>query len=393
MNKIKIIFISLISSCALGLTSCSDVQIQEAVKSESVQNLSYSVDGRNVTLNWTNPSSSDQSGIEIIKDNTDVTDVDGVVNTYYIKRAPVNTDVAYTVKARYSDGRISEGQTARLNIQYTAQAKPGMLIAYNSVSEIEDDDEKAAVEWFPRAYPTGVIFTPNNISEIYPDEVSALWIMIDRVGISQGWKNLPSAISSDATISALTQYAKDGGNLLLCKHATQLVSAIGRISDNYAPGIFGSGDGGSGTDNWGFNAVIGSGLEESYDHRGHSAFTGMEELAESDYGHPVYAMEGPGWREDHNCMWDLNAYGLTTANGANVVLAFQNVTNSTVLGTWAHVLDYCCAGIVEFNATSDYPGKIIAIGLSAYEFNQNTGNKYQSNIELMTKNSIDYLMK
>ena len=48
-----------------------------------------------------------------------ITDIDEVVNSYLIKKAPTNVDVAYTVKARYNDGRVSEGQTVRFNIAIT----------------------------------------------------------------------------------------------------------------------------------------------------------------------------------------------------------------------------------------------------------------------------------
>ncbi len=63
-------------------------------------------------------------------------------------------------------------------------------------------------------------------------------------------------------------------------------------------------------------------------------------------------------REYDNCMWDLNAYGLPTLapDAKNVVDAFERITNSTVLATWGHVTDYCCAGIVEFNPTDEYKG-------------------------------------
>lgn len=99
-------------------------------------------------------------------------------------------------------------------------------------------------------------------------------------------------------------------------------------------------------------------------------------------------------REDHNCMWDLNAYGLPALapEAKNVVNAFEHLNDCTVLATWGHVTDYCCAGIVEFNPTSIYKGRVIAIGLSSYEFKQNSGtNQYQGNIEKLTKNCIDYL--
>lgn len=88
-------------------------------------------------------------------------------------------------------------------------------------------------------------------------------------------------------------------------------------------------------------------------------------------------------------MWDLNSYGFPGA--PNVVVNFEDAANASVLATWGHVQDYCCAGIVEFNANASFDGKVIGIGLSAYEFRQNTGNEFQANIEALTANCIEYL--
>lgn len=67
------------------------------------------------------------------------------------------------------------------------QARVGMFIGYDRVADIVDDDERAAAQWFQNHYSDGIIFTPANISDINPKEVTALWITIDRVGIAHGW--------------------------------------------------------------------------------------------------------------------------------------------------------------------------------------------------------------
>ena len=197
-------------------------------------------------------------------------------------------------------------------------------------------------------------------------------------------------------LAKIADYGKAGGNLLLTKHATQLITALGRVDSKYGPNIFSSGEGSTGTDIWTTNAVIGSNCDPKYDHRSHAVFAGLETLPANDpvdaYDHESFPMEGPGLREDHNCMWDLNGFGFRPVDGPNVVAAFESKTSSTVLSTWGHVTDYCCGGIIEFSPTDAFKGTVLCIGLSAYEFNQNSGtNQYQSNIELLTKNSIDYL--
>lgn len=378
----------------LAFTSCSDVNIPDSIEAPKATDVEAQVDGRNVTLNWTLPADEDKVGVDVYR-NSKLLESLGLVNTYSVTRQPTRTDLYYTVKVKYGDGRVSEGISVKVYIDQEPP-KVGMLIAANSEAELEDDDEIAAVNWFKQTYgDKGQVLTAADVAKINPSDYPMLWIQIDRVGLGKGMNNLPACINSGSLLAKLTEYVKDGGNLLLTKHATQLVAGLGRIENKFDVTIFSDGNGGEGTDIWTTNAVIGSGCSPAYDHRGHSIFSGLEVMPKGvQYDHDSYPLEGPGMREDHNCMWDLNAYGLPTLapDAKNVVDAFERITNSTVLATWGHVSDYCCAGIVEFNPTDEYKGRIIAIGLSAYEFNQNSGiNQYQKNTEALTKNSIDYL--
>lgn len=378
----------------LAFTSCSDVNIPDSVEAPKATDVEAQVDGRNVTLNWTLPADEDKVGVDVYR-NSKLLESLGLVNTYSVTRQPTRTDLYYTVKVKYGDGRVSEGTSVKVYIDQEPP-KVGMLIAANSEAELEDDDEIAAVNWFKQTYgDKGQVLTAADAAKINPSDYPMLWIQIDRVGIGKGMNNLPACINSGSLLAKLTEYVKDGGNLLLTKHATQLVAGLGRIENKFDVTLFSDGNGGEGTDIWTTNAVIGSGCSPAYDHRGHSIFSGLEVMPKGvQYDYESYPLEGPGMREDHNCMWDLNAYGLPTLapDAKNVVDAFERLTNSTVLATWGHVTDYCCAGIVEFNPTDEYKGRIIAIGLSAYEFNQNSGvNQYQKNTEALTKNSIDYL--
>lgn len=392
----KIIYVTLVLiSATFGLISCSDVELPEVISLQKVSNLQYTVDGRDVMLSWTLPSQDGLTGIQLTKGISDTTSI-GLVESYLLSQMPVNTEMSYTVKAMYNNNLISEGQTIRFTIENSDSAAVAYVIPYDDISEIDDDDELAAIEWFKENVENGVILTPADLNTISVDDYRVIWIHIDRVGISSGYANLPEKLITNEALTSLSDFLKEGGNILLTKHATQLITAIGRISSKYAPNLISSGEGGEGTDILTANAVIGSGEETPYDHTGHDIFANMKILEAYDaingYDHDSYPLEGPGTREDHNSMWDLNAYGFSTADGDNVVDAFENATTSTVLATWGHVTDYCCAGIVEFKPTDEFLGTCIAIGLNSYEWNQNSGvNEYQDNIELLTKNCINYL--
>lgn len=390
----KYIFNLMMGAVALlGLAACSDVDIPQAVQSAKVSNLSASVDGRTVTLNWTMPTATGLAGVNIYRNNILLEQL-GLESNFVAKRQPANTDLMYTVKALYDNGNVSEGESTKVGP--LVGLKVAMLLPSENDSEL-DDDELAAKNWFVSTYGAdGDVFTPSTLPALDIKKYAALWIQIDRVGINAGVRNLPSAVVASDVIEKITTFAKAGGNLLLTKHATQLITALGRIESKYAPGLFSSGEGGMGTDIWTTNAIIGSNCDPKYDHRSHAIFAGLEVLPANDpvngYDHESFPLEGPGMREDHNCMWDLNAYGFRPADGPNIVAAFEAKTSSTVLSTWGHVTDYCCGGIIEFKPTDTFKGYVLCIGLSAYEFNMNSStNQYQSNIELLTKNSIDYL--
>ena len=200
---------------------------------------------------------------------------------------------------------------------------------------------------------------------------------------------MPSDLVSNATIEALKAFTSDGGNLLLTNHATQLTVALGRIDETYAPSIYGSGGGADNPDIWGVHPIIGQAdLGEVYDHRNHDIYWGM--TYEPTLYAGIYCFEGAGFKGDHNCMWDMNAISSVVEN-PNKIKDFEDKTNSTVLGTWNHVVDYCCAGIVDFAPTTTFAGRILAVGLAAYEWNIGGINEKQDQLEQFTGNCINYL--
>ena len=384
----------ILSVALLGLFGCNSVELPSAEPVAKVSSLEYAIEGRNVTLTWTLPVTElEISHVVLILNSNQTIELGDSVNTYTYNRIPINEDLYFTVKVAYKNGRVSEGETVYIRLD--REIKIAMLIGYESVAEIEDDDEKAAAEWFEANIPNGTILTPTAILNINPNEYTALWVHVDRVGINPGWENLPAPFNNENVLEALRAYTAAGGNLLLTVHATQLTVALGIIPDNLKPGLFGNGSGAENADIWGINPIIGSGDTPPYsDNSEHPAFEGIDFNSEVYATHAFAPLIGAGVKEDHNCMWDLNSYGFAVPSGSNTVAVFEEETNSKVLGTWQHVADYCCAGMVEFNPTPGANGYVIAVGVAAYEWAQNeTTNVYQKNVELLTKNCLNYLSK
>lgn len=289
-----------------------------------------------------------------------------------------------------------------------ATPRVAILIAGDNVDEL-NPQERAAVELFKSLYPEGTVLTPGDVaSRLSLDNYGTLWIHVDRLNVGSG--NLPESLTSQQVLDALGKFHADGGHMLLTKQAVQLVSRIGRIDPAYAPGIYADGDGDNGDDVWTLNAQIGwwqlnpdNGSQDSsqyYDWRTHPIYAGL--TTSQTYAWESYPMEGTGdgtamWREDHNCVWDLNSYSYSV-EGKNTVERFQNQNNCSVIGTWGQVEDYAVAGVVEFLPQSvarsvTMSGRILANGLAACELAPRYGgNTYTANVERLNANSLSYLV-
>ncbi len=175
------------------LTACSDVDIPASASDAkaTVSGLSYDnpQGTRQLTLSWTLPAGN-VTGVQIIKDDADIIELEGPQTSYFIKKAPTNVNVSYTVKARFADGTVSKGQTVRLFIAYEAQkggSKLAMLVPNDYATG--SADEKDAADWFKRNYVDtgkGILLTPATIDDLDIESQSACWVMCDRIGVGKG---------------------------------------------------------------------------------------------------------------------------------------------------------------------------------------------------------------
>lgn len=277
----------------------------------------------------------------------------------------------------------------------SSSKKVAFLSSYSDLAALQasgDDDEVAAADWLVNTYGGTFLSTASVTSIDALDAYDAIWVAIDRVGLSQGSANLPAEYT--ALFDILEDYSKNGGNLLLTNHATSIVAGIGRTTRQ--PGIFGSGAGADNGDIFAMNVIIGSGSQPYYaDHRTHEFFDDITFEEGINGTHcEVLPFLVSGYKEDHNCMWDLNSFGYTVPEGSNTVAMYETEADCEVLGTWQHVADFCCAGMVDFHAQENGYGRIVCVGVAAYEWHQNVENNlYQVNIEKMTENILNELTK
>ena len=295
--------------------------------------------------------------------------------------------VFYISESTEVTGCVEDASKITYKTEVKNLTKIAYVIDYADPSAIEDDDEQASYVWFKREFVNGKVLTTSELATTDLSEFEVIWIHIDRLDMPWGWQNLPSGFLAEDALNALKSYYYAGGSLLLANHATQYIVPLARTER--APGIYSSGYGGSGNDSWSVNANIGM----EYDHRTHPIYAGMIEFNEY-HPHPTFPLVGPGHREDHNCMWDFNAYGYRELypEAENTVRAFEVENNAVVLGTWGQVTDFACAGLIEFQPTAECQGTCVAMGLAAYEWNQNTNaNIWHDNIITITRNMVSYL--
>lgn len=358
---------------------------------------------RNVTFAWSLPSESGITGVWVGIDGEEagtVFSIEDYPNGGTLPGQKTGVDLKYRAKVVYDNAYYSDGVVVNTALP-AMEVRAGFLLLADSPAQLPDDDEVAAAAWFYDTYvdtDKGDFIPVGELADVDFDEYGVIMIMVDRVGEEPGWENLPSNLISDETIGALKAFGANGGNLYLAKMATQLTVPLEIVPGDMGPNIFSSGDGGTGDDVWTINPYLGwdfrpgglsEGAQDFYDRTAHAIFEGLLFDDPNGYGYMSIPMEGPGMREDHNTMWDCNVWGAGNYN--NSVRNFEATTNSLVLATWGHVRDHCVAGLVEFYKNTAH-GTVIANGFSAYEFNQNSGaNPYQSNVEGLTENIINYL--
>jgi len=390
---------SLIVASAITLagvtTSCSDVDIPGFKQIDGAAGLTCTVQNRSVTLTWEAPQGS-VAGYRILQNGTLIASVDASQTSYTIDKVEAGVEQAFTVKAVYADGTVSEGVTTYVTVDFSGPMSAYLVFADQSSL---DDDEQASYNWFKTNYVEtgkGEFISLADISKLDPDIYGCLWIHVDENGVGDvrntNWNGKPAAaLLSQTVLGEIADYGKAGGNLLLTNHATQLMGKLGRIDEAYNPGLIGDGEGGSGTDYWTINPYLGYSCDPRYDNTDSPLFAGLQ-TDNSAYSYTTYPMIGAGQREDHNCCWDLNSYGFNLSKYGNTVNAYQKVNKCTVLATWGQVVDYAVGGLIDFRPTATWSGRIVAMGLAAYEWNQNSGtNVYQSNIEKFTANALNYM--
>lgn len=287
----------------------------------------------------------------------------------------------------------------------------GFLSVYSSPEELVsngDDDEACAWLWLHSEYPSAqfIPFTDITSAETLSPYRVIFW-MRDLEGVGEDEVFTMPQVVDEATPYIREWYA-NGGNLLLWSHATVYVGTLGRIDMNLLrtnDRNIGTGVGGWNPDTWKMAVELHPGSRFKKDASSHPIFKGLD--YETTDRTKLIAFKGPGWTEDHNCLF-FNLPSVLTGIGNQEEACYNETVNNLgiiPLGTWDSQIDW----VSQLNVweaqqgNTEFKGTIICIGNGGCEFSMKNAdgskdisaypknNPYQGNVLTLAKNSLEYL--
>ena len=297
--------------------------------------------------------------------------------------------------------------TSSLKIGKTAIAFLSIYATPEELIANGDDDEASAWLWLHKTYPNAQFVYFGNIksaTDMEPYRV-AFWLRDLEQGTEDDVWSLPAVVNSATPY--ISEWYKNGGNILLWQHATAYLTNLGRFEQSLFRGndhTIGIGRGGINNDNWSMGACLN--IEGSLiDFTTHPIYKGI--LVRISNGIKLIDMKGPGWTEDHNCLY-FNIPSVLSGIANDKLSAYTTITETYgiyPLGVW----DSQIRSVSQLNVwecrqgNSDFKGTAICIGNGGCEFSMRNAdgsadvsghpknNVNQESILKLAKNSIEYL--
>lgn len=381
-----------------GATSISGVQMSQVDKAG----------GYDALVEWN--KAADASSIKFTATNGKRTineTLSSSVTSYLINDVETGDTWNVTLVAVNEKG-TSLSTSSSLRIGKTAI---GFLSVYATPEELianGDDDEASAWLWLHETYPTAQYLYFGDIKsadDVEPFRV-LFWLRdLEGVGEDAVW-SIPEVV--EAATPIIKEWYKQGGSMLLWSHATTYAGHLGRLNlddmknNDHA---IGTGFGGINNDVWRMAVALNPGSRFSKDHSTHPIYKGLE--VESTDRTKLIAFKGPGWTEDHNCLF-FNLPSLITGIGNQEEACYTQITQTYgiyPLGTWDSQIDWVSQMNVweAQQGNTDFKGTLLCIGNGGCEFSMKNAdgtpdksahpknNIYQDNVLTLAKNSLEYL--
>ena len=359
-------------------------------------------------VTWNTPADADQVILSATSGERKVTETLPASSTEYrIANVMDGEEWSVTVTAQNGAG-ASLPSSSSLLIGKTAI---GFLSIYPTPDELianGDDDEACAWLWLHSEYPSAQYVYFGDIKssdELNPYRV--LFWMRDLEDVGEDVVFTMPEVVAEATPSVKEWY-KNGGNLLLWSHATVYVGALGRMEMDMLRNndrSIGTGVGGWNGDTWAMAVELHPGSKFKKDASSHPIFKGLD--YETTDRTKLIKFKGPGWTEDHNCLF-FNLPSVLTGIGNQEEACYNETVNTfgiIPLGTWDSQIDW----VSQLNVweaqqgNTEFKGTILCIGNGGCEFSMKNAdgskdisaypknNPYQGNVLTLAKNSLEYL--
>jgi hypothetical protein len=317
-----------------------------------------------------------------------------------------------------------------VTVQSIAATKYAFLGLDDNISSLRDDDAKAAATWMQAAY--GADFKYIKINDISAQNIGDVKVAMlyyltpkEDLGFSATPTDvstmLPAALRAGSSqAQVLKSWVKGGGDMLIAGDPNPFIFSLGRVPANFgaarAPGNyvyseFGcSGSAGcyetnhaSTGDNWGLGMRDSN---NSGNRRNDAIFNGL--TFEGAAGAEYLPLQNSQNREVRLVWWQhFDGILNPSCCGQDAADKFEKTLTATKYGSLPWIGDSFGYGAVEFKRTdltndaafdatipTDFKGHIFAISntVVGYEWDSNgSTNAYQNNIEVFTKNILDYL--
>lgn len=307
---------------------------------------------------------------------------------------------------------------AESHIAYlSAYPTPDQLVAEG------DDDEASAWLWMHEQYPEARYLYLGDIhSEADLDSLHVLfWLRdVESDSIQDVLTFSPEAMAAAPFIA---EWYRRGGNVILWSHAVLYIEELGRLPKGTytAPDHdFGCGYGHGHLDegHWMLSVQLFPGGKFKKDHSTHPLFRDLPIFDNNDLRGVM--MKGPGWTEDHNCLF-FNYPEEITGRSREQEICYTLLTDYFgiyPLGVWDSQIWWVSQlNVYELGkGQTDYEGRALCIGNGGCEFSMKsyrqtgvtekgepvfettddrsacpTNNIYQANVLQMAKNAIEYM--
>ena len=381
---------------ASAVSNVSMTQVDKEGGYDALVTWSASPDADNVTFTATNGSRNISEKLS------------NSVTAYTIQNVLDGEEWSVEIVADNAKG-FSLPAAASLRIGKTAI---GFLSEYPTVDDLlanGDDDEASAWLWLTGEYPSARYVYFGDIkkaADLEPFRV-LFWIRDVEDGRNgDDLFNMPAVV--DGATPYVREWYKNGGSLLLWSHATPYITALGRLDVELLrtnDRNINTGAGGYNPDVWKMAVELHPGSRFKKDASSHPMFRGLE--YETTDRTKLIAVKGPGWAEDHNCLY-FNIPSVLTGIGNQEEACYNEVVNTfgiIPLATWDSQIDWVSQlNIWEAQqGNTEFRGTIICMGNGGCEFSMRnadgsadisaypTNNIYQGNILKMAKNALEYL--